>query len=370
MQKLLELDWDFLSSANSNGIHNIHPYPAKFIPEIPSQLISSLGLPKETYVLDPFCGSGTTLVASQQLGIPSIGIDLNPIACLISDIKTSHHQKNLYSTAEHVVKKAEAYTPSLVSLNHIPNLNHWFKEDIQRSVLSLKEEINCVKNVNLKKSLQLCLSSILVRVSNQDSDTRYAAIDKNITSKDVYTLFLTSVRKLEKAKLESHTNKATVRIINDDVLSVKPHDITERIGLVITSPPYPNAYEYWLYHKYRMFWLDFDPLAVKEKEIGARAHFFKKNHHTKYDFLHQMTGTFSLIHGVLVDGGYAAFVVGRSKIHGEMVDNAELVQRAAELNSFKYIGKISRTIKSSRKSFNLSHAKIKEEQIVLVQKQS
>ena len=50
---------------------------------------------------------------------------------------------------------------------------------------------------------------------------------------------------------------------------MEPSDIPRRVGLVITSPPYPNAYEYWLYHKYRMYWLGLDPIAVKKQEIGA-----------------------------------------------------------------------------------------------------
>ena len=43
----------------------------------------------------------------------------------------------------------------------------------------------------------------------------------------------------------------------------------------MTSPPYPNAYEYWLYHKYRMYWLGMDPIAVRQQEIGARPHYFR-----------------------------------------------------------------------------------------------
>jgi site-specific DNA-methyltransferase (cytosine-N4-specific) len=84
------------------------------------------------------------------------------------------------------------------------------------------------------------------------------------------------------------------RIIEADTLAITEQDIAANVGLVITSPPYPNAYEYWLYHKYRMWWLGFDPLAVKEKEIGARAHFFKKNHHTAELFVEQMRTTFKL----------------------------------------------------------------------------
>ena len=57
----------------------------------------------------------------------------------------------------------------------------------------------------------------------------------------------------------------------------------EGFGRLVTSPPYPNAYEYWLYHKYRMYWLGFDPIPIRENEIGARPHYFKTNHQDETD---------------------------------------------------------------------------------------
>ena len=137
---------------------------------------------------------------------------------------------------------------------------------------------------------------------------------------------------------------------------------------MITSPPYPNAYEYWLYHKYRMWWLGFDPLAVKEKEIGARAHFFKRNNHTEENFWSQMRSTFALIDQVLVENGYACFVIGRSKIHGRLIDNADIIQAVAAERGLFVVSRFDRTISASRKSFNLSHANIKTETVLVLQK--
>lgn len=78
---LNKVDWNFKGATN-NVLHSIHPYPAKFIPNIPRALIQSLPIPKGSIILDPFCGSGVTLTEAQDAGIESIGVDLNPIACL------------------------------------------------------------------------------------------------------------------------------------------------------------------------------------------------------------------------------------------------------------------------------------------------
>ena len=117
-----------------------------------------------------------------------------------------------------------------------------------------------------------------------------------------------------------------------------------------------------------MWWLGFDPLAVKEQEIGARAHFFKRNHHTEEHFWGQMRDTFKLIDRVLVNRGYACFVIGRSKIHGKIIDNADIIQAVAKEVGFSTSARIERTISSTRKSFNLSHANIKTETVLVLQK--
>ena len=77
LSALHKTDWDFPNSNKADGIHSIHPYPAKFISEIPKTLIDILGVPKDTWILDPFCGSSTTGVATILLNRKYVGIDLD-----------------------------------------------------------------------------------------------------------------------------------------------------------------------------------------------------------------------------------------------------------------------------------------------------
>ena len=170
------------------------------------------------------------------------------------------------------------------------------------------------------------------------------------------------------SKIKTNNDLPRAKILQKNILEVNAKDINGQIGLVVTSPPYPNAYEYWLYHKYRMFWLGYDPIKVKKQEIGARAHYFKKNPPTNQDFQDQMKYLLQLIWYSLVKNGKACFIIGRSKIHGKIVDNAELISEAANEVGFTRIAKVERKIASSRKSFNLSHGKIKVEHILVFNK--
>jgi DNA modification methylase len=156
-----------------------------------------------------------------------------------------------------------------------------------------------------------------------------------------------------------------VTVIHKDILKVTSADIGRGVSLVVTSPPYPNAYEYWLYHKYRMYWLGMDPLAVRTDEIGARLHYFKAKPQTAVDFERQMNAVFALLAEVVVPDGHACFQVGDSVIRGDKIDNTDLFRRVAGGNGFDEVASMTRSIPRNRKAFNLHHARINEERILV-----
>ncbi len=365
--KLKTIDWNF-QDVSQDALASLHPYPARFIPDIPRGLISTLGCDKDSVILDPFCGSGTTLVEAQRAGFDAIGVDLNPIACLISSVKTQRLPEEYLYTAKKVCEKAKETFNGPVEIPAIPNLDHWFKADIQKALSSILSRIEEESDAAMRNALKLALSSIIVRVSNQESDTRYAAVDNNYTANDVFNTFLNACKKIHDAKNRVCVDSGFSKIINQDVLTVTASDFDNRVGLVITSPPYPNAYEYWLYHKYRMWWLGFDPIQVRSFEIGARPHYQKKNGQTEEDFRKQMCGVFGLISDVLISGGHVCFVVGRSVIKGKIVDNAELICNVASKYRMVCVANIEREIASTKKSFNLKYGKIKTENILVFRK--
>src|SRR3989338_11522591 len=94
--KQLVMELEFEKSSGNGGTtyltHNFHTYPAKFIPQIPKSTIKTLTKEGDT-ILDPFCGCGTTLVEAKLLNRCAIGVDLNPVATLISKAKTNKINK-------------------------------------------------------------------------------------------------------------------------------------------------------------------------------------------------------------------------------------------------------------------------------------
>lgn len=366
INRLLKRDWSFPNESGGNGLFGLHPYPAKFIPQIPRALIQDIGVAKGGVVIDPFCGSGTTLIEAQILGYPSIGIDLNPIACLISKVATTHRPTDLHTSVARCIQFAKTIRDPHVP--EIPNLDHWFQKPIQKAIAAILVAIESELCEHTRDILRLALSSVIVRVSNQDSDTRYAAVEKNISASDVFKLFEKACSRYISTLPPTDAELPEASIYCRDVLEISNNELDRPVGLVVCSPPYPNAYEYWLYHKYRMWWLGNNPLYVKDHEIGARPHYFKKNHQTPEDFRDQMAKVFSLLKEICIDKSYACFVLGASKIHGKIIDNTGLLCDAAAASKFEAVAILNRDIDLSRKAFNLTNSRLKTENLVVFQK--
>lgn len=362
IERLREVSWDFSDKRAGHSLDNLHPYPAKFIPEIPGALLDCLPLAPDAVVFDPFCGSGTTLSEAQRRGMTAIGVDLNPIACLISRVRTAPRSAGILEEAADVILQAKRLP--CVHVPAIPNLDHWFETGAQDAIARLVTAI-AAASTHTQDFLKLALSSVLVRVSNQDSDTRYAAVKKNVSEAMVYSAFEAAAFRISEALL-TRPGTGSVRVIEHDMLTLPVERISHKVSAVITSPPYPNAYEYWLYHKYRMWWLGYDPIATKEREIGARAHFFGGKRHDATTFIFQMKQLFNVLDKLLDVDGFACFVVGRSKIHGKIVDNAAIIKAAGQAIGMREVFSVERVISPGRKSFNLSHANIKTETVLVL----
>ncbi|MGC8783271.1 MAG: DNA methyltransferase [Armatimonadota bacterium] len=83
-----EEDWDYATADTKTHTHGFHPYPAMMIPQVARRLIRMYGRTGYT-LLDPFCGSGTSLVEARLSGINAYGIDLNPLAVLLARVKST-----------------------------------------------------------------------------------------------------------------------------------------------------------------------------------------------------------------------------------------------------------------------------------------
>ncbi len=385
VESLKKIDWDF-TSANTNYLnHAIHPYPCKYIPQIPNTLIQALSTVGET-ICDPFCGSGTTLVEALRLGRNAIGIDANPLATLICKSKTGRisetEVERLSDFATQILNKSEYISTGQLSLfsdlnskdfpSFEPEIDKWIKEWFDGHVIKelsyIKKKCLAQSPKNLKEIALVAFSSILVSVSRQDSDTRYVRKDKNIKSGETLKRFARALRLAVNRTIEFtaeiHPN-VSAQILNSNVLK---NPQTKPFDLLVCSPPYPNAYSYHLYHRSRMLWLDMNQPRFKKEEIGShRKYSMKSNKGATVDtFMQELTNILEWIREFLKTDRHACFVIGDSIIKGKKIKNDELLTDVAQKLGFKIEANLNRNILSTKKAFNPSIGKIKDEHIVIL----
>ena len=99
---------------SDRAFHDWYRFVLSFPPHLVKEYISKFGLGKKDILLDPFCGTGTTLVEAKKNSIPSIGIEANPIVAFASDVKTDwdvdpnlllHHVGEIFKESKKQLKK-------------------------------------------------------------------------------------------------------------------------------------------------------------------------------------------------------------------------------------------------------------------------
>ncbi len=379
------IDWSFTDEFTSAHVHGFHPYPARFIPQVPAALVKHLSEPGET-VLDPFCGSGTSLVEATLLDRNAIGNDLNPLAVLISRVKTTplstellarleHWSETLQNDLEYVMGQRTLFSPSEYTsealIPDIPNIDHWFEPLVKTELGILSSRIAELEDEELRDFCRVALSAIIVGVSNQDGETRYASHPKGIKPGETISRFRRKLidmrsRLIEYLALRQSRPEVTVRTLCGDTRNLQGIE-QEPVHLVVTSPPYPNAFDYHLYHRFRLFWLGCDPVAMAHSEIGSHLN-YQRNGENMKGFVRDMTACFSRINQVLSMGRYCCVVIGDSVFKGELVKNDEVTIQIAQSCGFTLEQNIKRELHRVKRSFATPARRLKEESIVILRK--
>jgi DNA modification methylase len=251
-----------ISLDRSNFTHGFHKYPAKYIPEIPRWAIRKFTAPGE-FVLDPFCGSGTTNVEARLLGRNSYAIDVDPLARLLTKVKTTAlDESGLRRQRDFLFK--EIVNSSVFFTPEFPNRDYWFRKDVLQDLGVIYTSISHIENEEIREFFLVCLSSILKEVSNADPKFLYAlAISRHMRAKgnrtiDTKKMFIERVNELL-PKMVSFSKacdkKSYAKIVGEDARHIPlPND---HANLVVTSPPYLNAVDYPRAHQLQLYWFGF-----------------------------------------------------------------------------------------------------------------
>lgn len=242
-------EWDFKQYNPNIYSHGFHQYPAKFIPQLARKLLRVF-TDEKSVVLDIFSGSGTTLIESFLLNRnKTIGIELNPFAVFMADVKTKPINplelrqsflkvKNIYNDNSHDINNLDAFY----------NINFWFKEE---TIIELSILKKCIKNIdsnNIQNFFLLILSDVIRRVSltkhsgfklHRDK-LKLSPLFKPNVFFEFEKIFNKNILLMEEFYSKSINNKTEILLIHGD--SRKKQNIDENsIDFILTSPPYGDS---------------------------------------------------------------------------------------------------------------------------------
>ncbi len=381
MVDLSSIDWSFTTDDTGFLTHDLHPYPAKFIPQIPGHLISRLSLRGEL-VFDPFGGSGTTALEAVRLGRRAISIDANPIATLIGKVKTCNLDlatvTDLHSIrcALSARLKELPKDPSLLRaefiayIPEIPNIDKWFPITSCGELALIRSRIDAIESKKARNIAQLALSKIILRVSFQDSETRYASVRRDIGVGVTIKSYLAALDDIiRNIKLTQPALRYGVcDFITADVRELSPEIIKdESIDLIVTSPPYGNAMDYHLYHRFRLMWLGYDPRTLAKIEIGS--HLRHQKEATGFDaYIGEIAESLQSMYRVTKAGRYAVMVVGDAVYDDILYKGAEAVSEKAREIGFEVLCSIERELHKTKRSFVAPGRRAVTENLVVLRK--
>ena len=275
----LDLSWsekELPERERTKHVHRLHPYLGKYIPQLVEELFRR-HVPARGRVLDPFAGSGTTLVQALESGHDSVGVDIAAFNCLLMRVKTSPHAP---FTLEHDLRDALARFERCEGRagNAGDYVGTWFAPQAQDDLLRFRSLAAEYEHADV-------LRVVLARAARSARLTTHFDLDfprspqtgpywchkhrrecRPIDRADHfvrrYTLD-TLARLKEFARVRS---KRGVEVLHGDARDLA---LPGRFDAVVTSPPYPGLIDYHEQHRYAYELLQLDDL--REREIGAAA---------------------------------------------------------------------------------------------------
>jgi DNA methylase len=276
----LELSWSerqLPERERTKHVHRLHPYLGKFIPQLVEELFRR-HLPAGGRVLDPFAGSGTTLVQALESGHDATGVDIAAFNCLLTRVKTAQYnpfvlERELRDALERFERFEWApgdATPGYVG--------EWFAPQSAAELLFFGSLAEDYEHADVLRIVLARAARSARRTTHFDLDFPKAPqlepywcykhkrecrpIDHAGHFVRRYTLdTLTRLKAFARVR-----GKREVEIFHGDAQEVS---LTGRFDAVVTSPPYPGLIDYHEQHRYAYELLGLDDR--RERELGAAA---------------------------------------------------------------------------------------------------
>ena len=436
--KLLKLldakgaDSDFWSSKDrdrTDSAHSIFQYPAMMVPIVQRRLLGAVLEARQEIrsVYDPFLGSGTSLVSGMHYGLNVYGNDINPLAVLISRVRTARKVEfTVGAIADQVAVKAAADRRDTIE-TLMANREKWFQADVALELSKLRRAIRKCDDLWVRRFLWVTLAET-VRLTSNDRTSTYKlharpateiakralspiAIFRELARENAasFSTFRRRLNKQKQIKSGRYAAETDVRV-GDTRKALDYWGDAAPFDLLMTSPPYGDNLTTVTYgqHSYLpLHWIDFQDIdtaadistlrttqeidrrslgGVAGEDVWTEDKLLESSPRLKrfadglpakpvdgrtrlLRFYRDFGASLDSILGVMKSGGYMIWTVGNRNIAGQQVPTNLVLSELLEGLDCTVVTTLTRRIHHKRMpDRNASSATMREEKILLVRK--
>lgn len=272
----------------SEPVHRWFRLTPSYSPELVRYLVKELQCSRRTLVCDPFLGKGTTGIELKKLGIPFLGIELNPLLKTASEYALfweveidsfTMQSKEILDQSDNAISKykgtslEEVMEERGLNLPPIYDVFRWWKKDILKELLLIKEIVSKVPKKKYYPLYWMAMCSSVIDCANIHRNHPTITFDDNHSRKiDVLKDFKENIEHIlsDLGKLPHPAKWGNSEMLLGDSTAMCSIT-TKTVNRVITSPPYPNRFSYVHTTRPQLFFMDLFENATQSATLDCNA---------------------------------------------------------------------------------------------------
>ena len=368
------------------GRDSVHPFPARMAPDLAFDVVAESSPPLR--ILDPMSGSGTVLAVAQSKGHHAIGIDIDPLSVLISRVWTTPVDSNaLQEQGAKVLECARARFELLGESEAYPKgsdeetqsfVRFWFDDNSRRQLTSIAVAIQEVQDERISNALWCAFSRLIITKKSGASlamDLSHSRPHRAFKQApaEPFRVFLSALDRVSKNCIDSrvHYHGLATSVQEGDARKLPLDDGS--IDLVLTSPPYLNAIDYFRCSKFSLVWMGFSVEELRNRrsvsvgtEVGKDAgndleiqdilstlklqpELDPRPKKILMRYIDDMRRVVGEAARVLVNDGRAVYVVGENTVRGTFISNSLILKAVANIAGLHCTAQRSRELPANRR---------------------
>ena len=377
-RRVADAGWDYRAANTKEFTHRFHNYPAMMIPQIARRLLGEYGR-EGGRLLDPYCGTGTSLVEASIFGMNAVGCDINPHARLIAKAKVAPIpldalDEKLESLRETLFRYQMSGDLPASPAPDVLNRDYWFSDEASRWLSALRREIVAEPDGDIRGFLWVAFSETVRECSYTKNGefklVRMPADKMARFAPDAVAAFLSKLARNRAGLADYAERRRDVDVvITDSNTALGEIPPGAPFDLAITSPPYGDSattVAYGQFSRLSAEWIGLPARKVDRASMGGKASgaalpdspatepirriaaVDAKRARQVEAFYIDLANSVRTVASAMASGSTICYVVGNRTVKGVTLPTDEFVAGAFGSQGFRHLKTVVRNIPNKR----------------------